>query len=261
MRFRHGTVNHQNFLFSMKESKDDYYIVAYNLVRNLLTGLAKRSKVFCSQKYGFVDYPFTYRERQLDSILLPELSQLCKGLVFAEYPIIRNSRKKGYEAEDSKGRIDYWCIYKDYSFSIEVKHSYHNLYSNNTKDETIHRWDVMNNYQHISSRKDLGNFIERTKGIICLSVHFVTIESGKVPDDGLLSDYKNKEQDILVRLYDDLKSITEPDFMASWEIDEKMVKQLPYEGLSYPGLILAAKFYKPINHKGSKEFEKITQKL
>jgi len=256
MRFRHGTVNHQDFLFSMKESQDEYYIAAYNLVRNLLTGLAKRSKVFCSQKYGFVDYPFTYRERQLDSILLPELSQLCKGLVFAEYPITRNSRKKGYEADDSKGRIDYWCIFKDYSFSIEVKHSYHNLQSNKTKDETMHRWDVMNNYQHISSRKDLRNFIERTKGIICLSVHFVTIESGKEPDDALLADYKNKEQSILVRLYDDLNSIAEPDFMASWEIDENMVKQLPFEDVSYPGLILAAKFYKPISHKGSKEYKK-----
>ena len=251
LRFRHGTVNNQDFLFSLTESQEDYYFVTYDLVRNLLTGMAKRSKPFCSlHKLGFVDYPFTYSERQLDSILLPELSELCKGVVIAEYPITRNSKK--FASDNSRGRIDYWCIYKDYSFSIEVKHSYHNMRSNKTKKETTHRWYVMNKYQQDSSRKDLQTFIEHTNGIIRLSLQFVTVESGKEPNDNLLIDYKNKEQSILIRLYEDMKTIAEPDFISSWEIDSKLVKQLPFYGTSYPGLILAAKFYEPILHDGSK---------
>ena len=63
---------------------------------------------------------------------------------------------------------------------------------------------------------------------------------------------KNKEQSILIRLYEDMKTIAEPDFISSWEIDSKLVKQLPFYGTSYPGLILAAKFYEPILHDGSK---------
>ena len=84
LKFRHTTINSQEFLFSTKENKEESYLVAYSLVRNLLIGMAKRARVFCSNKYDFADYPFTYRERQLDSILLPELSKLCNGFVFTE---------------------------------------------------------------------------------------------------------------------------------------------------------------------------------
>lgn len=94
LKFRHATINAQKFLFSVKENNEEQYLVAYSLVRNLLIGMAKRARVFCSNKYDFADYPFTYRERQLDSILLPELTKLCNGYVFTEYPVIRNCRKK-----------------------------------------------------------------------------------------------------------------------------------------------------------------------
>lgn len=252
LRFRHRTVNNQDFLFSLKESQEEYYTVAYELVRKLLTGMAMRSRVFCSpNKYGFVDYPFIYKERQLDSILLPELSNLCEGLVIAEYPITRKIR--GHE-EKSQGRTDYWCIYKNYSFSIEVKHSYHNLNSNKTTKRTIHCWDVMNKYQQQSSKKDLHLSIELTKGVICLSLHFITVESRQEPDDELLIDFKNKETDILIQLNKDLRKIAEPDFLSCWEIDSDMVKaQESYYNSSYPGLILVSKFYKPISHIGSKK--------
>lgn len=92
--FRHATINAQEFLFSLKENNEEPYLVAYSLVRNLLIEMAKRARMFFSNKYDFADYPFTYRERQLDSILLPELSKLCNGYVFTEYPVTRNCKKK-----------------------------------------------------------------------------------------------------------------------------------------------------------------------
>jgi hypothetical protein len=148
LKFRHTTINSQEFLFSTKENKEESYLVAYNLVRNLLIGVAKRARVFCSNKYDFADYPFTYRERQLDSILLPELSKLCNGYVFTEYPVTRNCKTKGLEANNSKGRIDYWCIYKGYSFAIELKHSYDNYNTEKTKEETLRRWKTMNSWTY-----------------------------------------------------------------------------------------------------------------
>ena len=110
LKFRHTTINSQEFLLSTKEKKEESYLVAYNLVRNLLIGMAKRARVFCSNKYDFADYPFTYRERQLDSILLPELSKLCNGYVFTEYPVTRNCKKKSqiFSATTEWGN---WPIY------------------------------------------------------------------------------------------------------------------------------------------------------
>ena len=251
LQFRHFSVNHQDFLFSVKESREEYYQTAYLLTKQLFVGIAKNSKIFCSEKYGFNDYPFTYSERQLDSILLPELFRLCKGYVFAEYPVTRNSKE--YHSDNSKGRVDYWCIYNGYSFVIELKHSYHNIVSNQTKKETVSRWRTMNKYQLSSIKKDLRNFTEHTDGVIRLALQFITVECGKDSSEELVDTYKLKEQSVLEVLYKDLKRISVPDYLSSWEIDKKMVLAFSNDGMSYPGLILAAKFYEPIYHLGSKK--------
>ena len=252
LKFRHTTINAQEFLFSIKENNEEPYLVAYSLVRNLLIGMAKRARAFNCNKYEFADYPFTYRERQLDSILLPELSRLCNGYVFTEYPVTRNCRKKEFEADNSKGRIDYWSIYRDYSFAIELKHSYDNYNTDNTKEETRRRWKTMNAYQLHSIKKNLRSFDEKTKGVIPLALHFITSEASKEPTHEQLNEYKSKEREMLARLHDDLKPIAEPDFISSWEIDRKMYLNYQPEGYSYPGLILVAKFYGLILHDGSK---------
>lgn len=247
LHYRHGVINKQDFLFSLKKGNDEAYMATYSLVRNLFIGMVKRARLYCSNRFDFADYPFCYRERQLDSILLPELSTMCKGYVFAEYPVTRKSRN-----EDSKGRIDYWCIYKGYSFVIEVKHSYDNFTSGKTKDETLRRWKLMNKYQLRSIKKDIEkNFTEKTNGVIPLALHFVTSEFGGEPTDERRSEYIKQERDMLRRLHEDLAKIEEPDFMSLWEIDKEMYKKSQYNGYSFPGLILVSKFYCPIKHKGA----------
>ena len=57
---------------------------------------------------------------------------------------------------------------------------------------------------------------------------------------------------MLTRLYVDLKSITPPDFMSVWELEDDMVY---YDNdRAYPGFIIMAKFFKDIKHKGSKDY-------
>ena len=258
LNFRHTTVNTQKFLFSLKENNEESYLVAYSLVRNLLVGIAKRARKYLSNEnhYDFADYPFTYRERQLDSILLPELSDRCDGYVFAEYPVTRNCRKKDYKAKNSKGRIDYWCIYKDYSFAIEVKHSYDNYSSGKVKDETLRRWKTMTHYQLQSIDKDLMSFDEKTKGIIPLALHFITSESSEYPTNEQQINYKSQEKEMLIRIHDKMKRIAEPDLISLWEIDNDMYINYQSNGFAYPGLILVSKFYNLIHHKGSKRHGK-----
>lgn len=107
MKFRHSIRNSQSFLFSAKESDEAYYDVAYELTKKLFIGMAKYALAFNSTKYGIYEPPFVFRERQLDTLIMPVLALLCKGLAFAEYPMTRNSKKKGLEIENSQGRIDY----------------------------------------------------------------------------------------------------------------------------------------------------------
>ncbi|WP_337562257.1 hypothetical protein [Prevotellamassilia timonensis] len=252
MKFRHSIRNSQSFLFSAKESDDAYYDVAYELTKKLFIGMAKYALAFNSTKYDIYEPPFVFRERQLDTLIMPVLASLCKGLAFAEYPMIRNSQKKGLEIENSQGRVDYWCIYKDYSVVIEVKHSYDNFETPCTNDERLlQRWRTMNIVQLGNVKDDIKHFEERTKGVIRLGLHFVTSHSSTNPSDNIRETYISQERVMLDRLYKDLKTVASPDFMSVWEMDKDMVY---YDNdRAYPGLIVMAKFFKDIKHKGSED--------
>lgn len=95
-------IDSQSFLFSAKESNEEYYRVAYDLTKKLFVGMSKHAFAFNSKKYNFYEPPFLFRERQLDTLIMPVLNSLCKGLAFAEYPMTRNSRKKGLEMERNR---------------------------------------------------------------------------------------------------------------------------------------------------------------
>ena len=251
MKFRHSIRNSQSFLFSAKEANEAYYVVAYELTKKLFIGMAKHALAFNSTKYDIYEPPFVFRERQLDTLIMPVLASLCKGLAFAEYPMTRNCKKKGLEIEDSQGRIDYWCIYKDYSVVIEVKHSYDNFETSCTNDERLlQRWRTMNIVQLGNVKDEIKHFEEKTKGVIRLGLHFVTSYSSTNPSGDIRETYISQERVMLDRLYKDLKTVASPDFMSVWEMDKDMVY---YDNdRAYPGLIVMAKFFKDIKHKGSK---------
>ena len=251
MKYRHSTIDSQNFLFSTRESNEEYYNVAYELTRKLFIGMAKHAMAFNSSKYDIYEPPFLFSELQLDTLIMPVLSSICKGLTFAQYPVTRNSRKKGLEIENSHGHIDYWCIYKDYSFVIEVKHSYDNFETSSTNDKRfLQKWKTMNIVQLDNIKDEVKQFEEKTKGVIRLGLHFVTSHSSTKEPENARETFISQEREMLNRLYKDLKIITPPDFMSVWELNNKMVY---YEdNRAFPGLIVLAKFFKDIKHKGSK---------
>ena len=257
LSLRKTSINKLDYILSSCPSKDDEGImIAYKFVKELFCRVCERSLMFCSSKYHFTEYPFLYRERQLDSVVLPVISELCKGIVIAEYPIIRDSYLKGYEKDNSKGRIDYWCIYKDYSFIIEMKHSYEFLNNNITNGERlIKRWEKMTIGQLQDIRKDAHHFGEKTNGIIRIGLHFITPYSSCDRDKQVLAEYITKQKDILIRLSEDVSQLkpktTTPNFLASWSLPNKeKYLDVPFNG-TYPGLMLLGKMFPSIQHVGS----------
>ena len=55
------------------------FVVAKDLVNNLFFSMSKLCTKYSNDT--FCDLPYTYRERQLDSVLLPALSKLCNSMV------------------------------------------------------------------------------------------------------------------------------------------------------------------------------------
>lgn len=71
------------------------------------------------------DILFNYRETQVHSALCPAISKIS-GSFLIEHPIERKSygKKRTKRKKIYTGRLDYWVFYRDFSFAVEVKHSF-----------------------------------------------------------------------------------------------------------------------------------------
>lgn len=231
------------------EKTDEAYNVAKELVEKLFFGMSKLSTKYCNNV--FCDLPYTYTERRLDSVLLPTLSKLCNSMVLVELPTTRFCSNKKFDVEEANGRIDYWCIYKDYSFIIELKQSFDCFTTTKTRERRIpSRWFKMN--EQLESVKDeIKLYEEKTKGIIRLGLHIVTSYSDKYPDNELINQFEDGITDTFERLSKDVSKrypSLRPDMILCWKIPNKIV----YSGnQTYPGLWALAKIYPSIHHQGA----------
>ena len=224
--------------------------VAKELIENLFMDMAK----LCTKYHNdtFCDLPYTYNERVLDCVLLPALSKLCDTKVLVEIPTTRKCSNRRFQIDEYNGRIDYWCIYKNYSFVIEFKHSFDCFTTDTTRRHMIKRWIKMNE-QLQSIDHDIKGYEEKTKGIIRIGLHIITSYSNKCPYNQLLKQFRgnitensNRFLKDLSRKYPSLK----PDLMICWKIPTKIVMD---SGIKFPGLWAIVKIYPTIKHCGSIE--------
>ncbi len=231
------------------EKEEESYSVAKELIENLFFSMSKLSTKYSNDV--FHDLPYTYSERRIDSILLPCLSKLCDSKVLVEVPTTRQCSNRIYQVVESNGRIDYWCIYKNYSFVIELKHSFDCFTTSNTRAEKVtSRWIKMNE-QLQTVGKDIKDYEEKTKGVIRLGLHLVTSYSDKEPSRELMSSFKASVSETFERFSEDLGKkypSLKPDVILCWHIPEKIVNG-DYQ--TFPGLWAIGKIYAPIKHKGA----------
>ena len=230
-------------------SEDEGFKIAKELIENLFFDMAKLSTKYCNDK--FCDLPYTYSERMLDCVLLPALSKLCNYMVMVEVPAVRECANRRYNVKKSNGRIDYWCIYKNYSFVIELKHSYDCFTTYKTRERNLtSRWIKMHE-QLQSLEKDIKKYGEETKGVIRIGLHTITSYSDKEPDNQLLKAFKYSIPEIFERFQRDLGKkypSLKPDFILCWKIPSKIVEE---DEWTYPGFWAITKIYPAIKHHGA----------
>lgn len=227
---------------------NEYDYIAYDFLHKLLKLFAEHNIAFweSARKYNFIDYPFAYKERQLGSILTPIISKLSNGCIIQELPTTRKIRGSG----PVTGWIDYWCIYKDYSFVIEIKHSYNHLTSDGIiSEDSLRKWNTMNKYQIPSVKKDILKYIESTKGIIRIGLQIIITE---LPETE--TNYINT-RDLLLSYSSKLctkngKKIF-PNYAAAWEIPSQYIHD-KYNHVSFPNVMMLAKVYDVVSHLNSK---------
>lgn len=229
--------------------------VSKDFVEKLFFGISK----ICTKYINDVswDLPYIFTERTLDGVIVPVLSKLCDSIVLTELPTHRYSKKKNYLVEDSQGRIDYWCIYQNYTFVIEMKHGY-DTFKPNDEDESLRKtvyddWHIMN-AQLISLTDEIRGYQEKTKGVIRLGLHFITSRKHKSPSKSLVNDFRRTDNiEQTMRSFSRIGQIYKssyPDLAICWKIPFWMVET--YEDVTYPGLWVIAKILDPEIHSGAK---------
>lgn len=232
-------------------SESESNIVAKELIENLFFNMSKLSTKYDNE--SFCDLPYTYSERRLDCVLLPTLSKLCKTKVLVEVPAIRQCANRRFQVDESNGRIDYWCIYKNYSFVIELKHSFDCFTTNTTREnKVIIPWLKMNE-QLESLKHELKGYEELTKGVVRIGLHIITSYSDKEPSNQLIKQFHESISKTSERL---LKALSKkflslkPDLMICWKIPTRIVMDSEQ---TFPGLWAVAKIYPPTKHCGFTE--------
>lgn len=233
--------------------KEKFYQVGKDFVVNLLYGMAKLAIKYYEN--SDMDFPYRYGERQLTSLILPTLSKMSNGAVMSEYPVKRNRNTKKVKLDNASGRLDYWCIYKDFSFAIEVKHSFDAFKSSVTCKEDITKWQCLNTKQLPSLKDEIRNeWTDPTKGVIPIGLHFITSYSysGKPLTEEkrkeIIKQYRKDVPILFDRLQRDVckkePKKTTPDIMACWMPIDDMI--FPDEYRAFPGLIAMVKLFQPI---------------
>ena len=238
---------------SIIDSKDEYMNVAYEILHRLLFQFAKLSMKAYRPRKNAYNLPYMYSERRLDSVVTPALSDICDGLVLTEMPAVRKKSKKRIKSKH--GRVDYWCIFKGYTFVIEMKGSHDRFDCETVREYSlIRRWGKMiEQLNEVAEECELME--EKTKGVIRLGLHFVSSWSPKVFSNKRVEEYREGCDCDLNVICDSLATCCNtaggaPTYAAVWLIPDKMVY---WKDATYPGVMLIAKAFEDIKHKPSDE--------
>lgn len=231
----------RKILFSKIDDTKEHLKITDSFLKDLFPIFAQKCLPSIYNDYKLSLVPYLFTERQLDTALLPALYELCDGHVFAELPVYRNDEHFG----ESSGRADYWCMYKGYSFLIEVKHTYVAIKNAGywTKEgHPQHCWEVLNDYQMKSVLNELKRAEEERKGIIRLALEFVVLKEG--------STFKPEncgENGVSRDLLNNLASAPKPapNYVAAWYIKPEIVEiGCDSHDIFCPVLTLLAKTYR-----------------
>lgn len=241
------------------------YQVACDFLMKLQKEIASALLVYASSTYNTYLVPYETNERGMDAVFLPAIFKLCKGMVLTELAVYRKYRKletigrvTSTCTEQSSGRVDYWCIYKGYSFVIELKHCL--LQSIPGEDMEIKRglkdlWNTMVR-QLKTINDDLQNYEEKTKGIIRLGVHLTTLQANN-KKWAAAEEALKRPANILASLESAVQTNRQrrgANYSSLWKIDPKVVEQVhECQNPNYRSYALAMLgcVFDPITHKGA----------
>lgn len=175
---------------------------------------------------------YAYDEKQLYSALIPAIAEITKHGFLMEQPVTRKTRGE----KEYSGKMDIWAQYKNYSFAIEIKHSYTDLGSDGLTKGSIDKYKE--GIKQIRSLKPKEReLITVGNGLFLGALLFTTFSIRGDKKEGISSIDCNLT-DIFNEIRVDNRLKPKPNLFCFWKIPEKLKEPVEYENYfeAYPAL-------------------------
>jgi hypothetical protein len=201
-----------------------------NITREFLRRLlhqiiTKSTKYYDEARHaGDQDHVFTYREKQFHSVVCPAIADITS------YFLIENPlhRKPAGEAEYS-GSVDYWIYYKNYSFMMELKHTYFAYTrADNPRGTVTERFsEALKQLGDI--RKDECRGLTYGNGLRKIALEAVVFYRGSKEENKLKVDIKSEDFRVLLRkLLRNTELGKRSNLHALWLLNKRLVTPFEY---------------------------------
>lgn len=213
-------------------------IVTRDLLRKLMNEIVRRSTKYYDDTG---DHAFYYKEKQLHSVVCPAIAEIADSFLM-EHPL---KRKPAGEAEYT-GHGDYWIAYRNYSFLLELKHSFFSYRTVNNPRESIERKLNAAMEQLESVRKEECRYLgQYTGNLIKIALEAVVFYKGSKRADAqrtLKKALREEDfEDLFGRFMENSGLVKETNVKALWILNERLVEPYEYEDGScelYPAVAL-----------------------
>ena len=191
-------------------------------IRSFLRSSAVQFLRTCARYHRAIDeLPFIFRERQIQSVLLPSIAKVSDAVV-VEHPIRRIIGKKV-----SSGRIDYWVFYKPYVFLIESKQAWQSVRSEGVLKDTIQAWATALEQLRSIPRKEIEQLSLSADHIARVALLIVPCYQASLFKNRLIPHSEEAAKNILNTVSKALKPT--PNWAAVWAIDKRLQTHHEYE--------------------------------
>jgi hypothetical protein len=210
--------------------------VTKEFLRKLVRRIVVRStKYFDEAQYaGEPDHVFIYGEKQFHSVVCPAVADITPYFLM-ENPLYR----KPPGEEEYSGSVDYWVFYKNYSFMIELKHSYfaYTQADNPGKDMAEKFLEALQQLEEI--RKDECRSLTYGNGLRKIALETIVFYRESEEESKLKADVRNENFRMLFKkLLRNTELRNKSNFRALWILNKKLVTPIKYADTSeiYPAI-------------------------
>lgn len=219
-------------------------IITKRFLDSMVLGFARNSAKYINT---LNEAPFIFKEKQLNSLIAPVLSQTSDAFL-TEHPMLRKnpSIKKLREQKLSYlGWVDYWARKKDYDFYIEIKHDYDSFNTNTIRKIVRENWKSMNSQQLKQIKNNALYLSSNMKGVFLISLHVIVIYHYSKFYDEEWSGYDTSELMSIQKRYFSSIQKPNPNWSALWTLHDDLVKNCTWENEThqenYPGVLFLSR--------------------